>query len=432
MSKTILYGKTRTGKTKIWSAWVIENGKSGYPEIHYEWGMIDGKKQLTIDIIKSGMNEGKANETTPFEQAKLEIGRKAKKKSEEGYIDNLDRVNDQEQTIDFSKLISKETCFYKPKSNIDDKKLKKLEADNQAIFTVKRDGMAHIFRKSKAFGVEIYSRRMDLVTDKYPHLVESLDKLNDGTILLGEIILLRNGQDDFNGVSQICRSDAEKAIQRQKELGKVSYYIFDLAFYNGKNCMVSMKYDDRQNKIKQLTKQCGSEYIIPVEIINKTHQDAMIEVKERNLEGLVIWNKNATMNEGECLTQNGKAYRPNVLWKSKPRYELDAIARFSPGEGIGEYGKGKNSEKMKSVFLYQLDNDGNEVYISKCGGGFSDEQRALYTITDYPKVFRILYDSVQKDGSLRFPVFDIERDDKLVSECFMDEDIKKAMYKEES
>lgn len=451
MSKTVLYGKTRTGKTKIWSTWVVEKGESGYPEAHCEWGMIDGKKQLSIDIVKKGVNEGKANETTPLEQARLEIERKAKKKIEEGYLETLDSVDDQEQTIDFSKPFQKELCFYKPKNSIDDKKIAKLEANRSAVYTVKRDGMMHVVRKTKEFGVEIYSRRMDVVTAKYPHLVEALECVPYNFVLLGEIILDKGGKDNFNAVSSICRSDPEKAIERQEELGYVKYYVFDMAYMSGKGgspwlpCLLTNETYISRLDLFESNIECHLDDDAPVqlcEILNYdeskievplperrtdiTHKEALDIIKERGLEGLVIWNANAKMKEGEAFVWSGKAYRPSCLWKSKPRYELDAIARFDPDHNIGEYGIGKNNGKMKSVFLYQLDDEGNEIYISKCGGGFTDQQREYYTSAKYPKVFRILYDSIQKDGSLRFPVFDIEREDKTANECFLEDEIKKA------
>ncbi len=80
MDKIVLYQKAKTGKTKVWSGWIVLKGESGHPEINYEWGLTDGKKQLTIDIVSSGVNEGKANETTPSEQAILTLERKIRKK----------------------------------------------------------------------------------------------------------------------------------------------------------------------------------------------------------------------------------------------------------------------------------------------------------------------------------------------------------------
>jgi hypothetical protein len=429
-SKTVLYQKTRLGKIQLWKIWVEEKGKSGSPEVWIEHGLEDGKKQMTHDVISEGVNIGKANETTPFQQATLTMERKITKQKEKGYCDNQDDL-DKDLTVDFSQQFPKELCFYKPKNSIDNKKLKKLEDKGQIAFTVKHDGMMHIIRKSNEFGVEIYSRRMDLVTNKYPHLIKAFENLPDGTILLGEMILtgFNSHKEAFNAVSQICRSDPEKAIERQKELGKVSYYIFDVAFRYGKNWLTKMAWLTRLAEAKRLVKMCDSEYVMAAEVIEKPHKEALEEVKRRKLEGLVVWDKTGVMEDNGAFTLNGKAYRPNVLWKSKPKYEDDFIVRFDPKNGIGEYGKGKNNGKVKSVYLYQLDN-GEEIFLAKCGGGLSDVQRDFYTSAEYPRVWRVEYDSIQPEtGSLRYPVFNADRTlagDKNIEECLMSEEITQA------
>lgn len=455
MEKIELYGKTRTGKTKYWSAWVVERGASGHPEIHYEWGMVDGKKQLTVDVIDKGVNEGKANETTPLEQAKLTLDRKAKKKSEEGYTSNVDDTDNCNDSFDLSKRFPKELCFYKPKNSITENKIRELDKVGRAVYTVKRDGMMHIIRKTNELGVEIYSRRMDLMTDKYPHIVEELQNIPFSFVLLGEIILDKDGKDDFKSVSSICRSDPDKAIQRQKELGLVKYYIFDIAFMSGKGgspwlpCLLTnetyldridlfesnigchLKSDSHIQLCELLNYEPQSDGRFVHERFNgKSHKKCLKEMVDRGLEGLVVWDANGKMNEGEAYTLNGKAYRPNILWKSKPKYEDDFIVRFDPTNGIGEFGSGKNKNKVKSVYIYQIDENGNEVFLGKCGGGLSDQQRDFYTSSEYPRVWCIEYDSIQPGtGSLRFPVFKSDRtsnNDKLIEECLMSDAIKKA------
>ena len=428
--KTTLYQKTRTGKIQQWEIWVEKRGKSGFPEVWVEFGQVDGKKQTTFDIIKPGVNIGKANETTPVEQAGLEMARAITKQKEEGYCDTVEDAQ-REQTIDFDQELPKNLCWYKPKNSIDESKIVKLEKAGKLIKTVKRDGMMHVVRKTTSFAVEIYTRRMDAVTPSYPHLVPAFQKLPADTILLGEIILNNDGRDNFNGVSQICRSDPEEAQAKQDVLGKVSYYVFDVAIHNGVNCLTTMPYKQRLEIIDKLVKTMGSQYVLAVERINKTHAEAMKEVMKRKLEGLVLWDSEGIMGDGEAFTFNGKAYRPNMLWKSKPKYEDDFIVRWDPDHKIGDYGKGKNKGKIKNVFIYQIDDDENAICLGKCGGGLSDAQRDFYTdVSKFPRVWRIEYDSIQpKTGKLRFPVFNADRtlsNDKQMSECLMSDAIKAA------
>lgn len=435
LNETVLYQKTRLGKTQVWRTWVSnKNTKSGHPEVWIEHGQIDGVKQLTHDIITDGVNIGKSNETTPLDQALLILERRVTKQLESGY--SKDPPTDSDYDVDFSERMPKELCFYKPKNSIDQKKLDHLDSLGNAIYTVKRDGMMHVVRKTKLYGVEIYTRRMDLVTDNYPHLVRELLKVpHDDFILLGEIILDNSGADNFNGVSQICRSDPDKAIDKQKDLGLVSYYIFDIPYFNGKYNNSNIKYTDRLKLIDKYITSNTSNSIMRCETINANNKDALSIVKKRKLEGLVVWDASGLMNKNECLTMNGKAYRPNVLFKLKPKYEDDFIVRFDPDNDVGEYGSGKNHGKIKSVHLYQIDDSGEEIFISKCGGGLSDEQRDFYTSAKYPRVWRIEYDSIQsKTGSLRFPVFISDRTisgDKTINECHISDAIKQARQEED-
>jgi len=432
--KTVLYQRTRTGKIQQWCIWVKPKGDSGFPEVWIEHGQVDGKQQTTYDIIKEGVNIGKANETTPLQQAQLEMERAIRVQTEEGYETTIEKAQ-KVQTISFDKPFPKNLCYYKPKNSIDENKLAKLEKAKRAIFTVKRDGMMHIVRKTEKFGVEIYSRRMDLVTDKYPILAAAFDRLPNNTTLLGEIILDVDGKDNFRSVSSICRSDPAECISKQKELGAVSYYVFDVADYRGINLLQESAYETRLTYIDELVERIGNKSVKAVERINKPHAEALEEVKTRKLEGLVVWDADGKMPDGEAYTFNGKAHRPNVLWKSKPKYEDDFIVRWDPDKEIGDFGNGKNKNKIKNVFLYQLDKDGKEVYISKCGGGLSDEQRSFYTDTKkFPRVWKIEYDSIQPGtGSLRYPEFYDDRTllgDKTMEECCMSDAIKLAKEQE--
>jgi len=428
-----LFQNTQTGKIQQWRIWIEPTGDSGNPEVWIEHGLIDGKKQQTHDVIDKGVNEGKANSTSPLEQAVLMMRRRIKKQHEKGYVGDIDQLSGVK--FDPLEALPKNLCFYKPKNSITSKKLKELEQSGDYIYTVKRDGMMHIV-SNNINGIQIYSRRMDLVTDSYPHLTDPMGILPVGTVLLGEMVFIKNdGTDDFNLVSRICRSDADKAKQRQEEFGKLTFYIFDIAAFNGKELLTSRSYIERRIIIESLVEEINSPHIVMSERIDKRHVDAMREVRRRKLEGLVIFDAVATMDVAKAYTFTGKAERPNVLWKSKPKYEDDFIVRFDPENGIGEYGSGKNHGKLKSVYCYQLDENGQEIFLAKCGGGLTDEERSYYTDSLlFPMVWRVEYDSIQPGtGSLRFPVFAGDRTqngDKDLHECIMSDAIKIARSEE--
>lgn len=430
-----LYKKTRTGKVQQWKIWVKNDKSQEFPEVWTEYGLVDGKKQTTFDVIESGVNVGKSNETTPLQQAHLTMERKIVKQKEEGYRDTLDDTQE-DQDINMDEQFPKELCFYKPKNSIDSNKIKKLEKSGRLIITVKEDGFMYIIRKTKKFGVEIYSRRMELETNKFPHVAKEAEQLPDGIVLLGEMVLDNNEYHllSFKKASSICRSDPEKCLERQREFGKTSYKIFDVAFYNNKCMLTSKKYKERIKIAETLVNEIKSDFVGVVKQLDMAHNDAMKYVKENKREGLVLWDSDGIMEKGAAYTFNGKAYRPNVLWKSKPKFEDDFIVRWDVENGIGDYGSGKNKGKIKNVFLYQLDENGKEIYLGKCGGGLTDSNRDYYTDKGkFPRVWRIEYDGVQPGtGALRYPEFNADRTDvgdKDIGECIISDQIKEALGK---
>lgn len=81
---TTLYCASKSGKTKQWT--VHTEG----PEIVVTSGYVDGKLQ-EHRVLAVGKNIGKANETTPEQQALLEAQSKWNKKKDEGYEGSIIR-----------------------------------------------------------------------------------------------------------------------------------------------------------------------------------------------------------------------------------------------------------------------------------------------------------------------------------------------------
>jgi DNA ligase-1 len=92
-NKITLFGKSSTGKIKVWSGW-IESQDDKSADIVVEHGYIDGKKQQAVKHIRSGKNIGKSNETSPLMQAWSELDSTAEKKRDEGYRKDLQDCNE--------------------------------------------------------------------------------------------------------------------------------------------------------------------------------------------------------------------------------------------------------------------------------------------------------------------------------------------------
>lgn len=88
MTKTFptLYGLTSKGVVKSWKISVTQMPLEAV--ILVEHGQLHGKKQLSPESIRAGLNIGKSNETTPYEQACLEAESKWKKKHDANYTEH--------------------------------------------------------------------------------------------------------------------------------------------------------------------------------------------------------------------------------------------------------------------------------------------------------------------------------------------------------
>lgn len=87
MDKVTLYGLNKAGGFKVWSIWTEDD------KIFLEHGKLDGKLQTKIEAVK-GKNIGRANETTPAEQAELEAKSKINKQKDKGYREDKESLED--------------------------------------------------------------------------------------------------------------------------------------------------------------------------------------------------------------------------------------------------------------------------------------------------------------------------------------------------
>lgn len=449
-----------TGRNKKPQVWLIEINSSNLASYVVQWGTLGGKFQTTSDTPGSCGVIGHSDYQTPEEHAVFCMEREIRKKEEQGYVEYIDGVPMSEvaTSIDFSKPLPKNLCFYKPKKDIPDAKLSALFKNNRVVWTMKRDGMMHVAVKTKG-AWDIYTRRMDLVTEKFPHIIKALYKLNmpNDSILLGEMVFLRaDRRDDFVNTSRICRADVDLALAYQglgdfpkdaKEkviIGKLRYYVFDIAYLNRINIISTETVEKRLELLTSYFSKLGklrittgigmpademdkerivrsdmlwNEYIAPLQIILTDVGEDLNLAKAVGIEGFVVVDIFAKYGD-KAYSFDGKAQRPNGIWKRKPKYEEEFIISNT------YEGSGRNINKLGGLFIQQVHPDTEELIdCGKCGGGLSDEQRLdFWQRKDklIGKTIKVEFDSRQppKDGAyaLRFPVFKGFAD-KAAREC---------------
>ena len=200
-----LYKKTSTGATQMWSIGVDAN------TIIVNFGQVDGKIQRTEEVIKDGKNIGRANATTPAEQALAEATAKWEGKIKKGYVEDVSRAEAGEKDIDggYDCMLAhkfadhghkiKYPAYIQPKLN-----------GHRCLATIK-DGVA-----------TLWSRTRKPITS-CPHIVEELQQAYPtGYHEVDGELYNHLYKDNFEELASLIRQEvpAEKCTE-------VFYYVYD-------------------------------------------------------------------------------------------------------------------------------------------------------------------------------------------------------------
>jgi ATP-dependent DNA ligase len=440
----------RDGKADL--IWKIAQTGDSYKTQH---GQAEGSFQEFSDTPGTKGTEGTAAFVSAEDNCAFNIDREIRKKTENGYIEyeNGKPLTQQVTGLDFNKPLPKCFSSYKPQTSIEPKALEKLHKAKLDRYSRKYDGCCHVLTHHTN-GWEVYTRRMDKVTAKFPELIDQLNQLKQfgaGTIIVGELICLKsNGVDDFKSVSRFCRSDPDEArrLVTHGEIHEPIFIMFDTLFHNGKD-LSNKSYDERSKLLKTLPplqqvidyELATSEkpfYTNKFRIVSVDYFDLAPDTweafaKEKGWEGFVVTDGSAKPGN-KFYSFNGKANRPKGHHKLKPSYTEEIVAY------VGFKGGGKRLGGIGSVFTKQIHPDTGKFFdTGKMGSGFTEadlaeiekiwetmglpivekEKEALKYLNDNNGIVMELEYSERQPGTnkFRFPVFMRIRTDKGIEEC---------------
>jgi len=444
----------RTGE-RYWQIW-FEAPPGVAPEIVCSaWGAITNGKHKehgrTSDRPGSKGKEGTKAYVDAAANAAFHHERLIRKKVEEGYVevglDGRPMVGGgaKEATIDHSLWLPKNLCFSKPRNKAKPQQMQNLDEDGQILCTRKVNGMMVIAHVKEDGFVELYSRRLETLTNHFPHLTRALGPLGmcfpPKSILLFEAFLGDGlNKNDLLKVQSVMRSKSQRAIELQQDKGWVKFYLFRTPIWKGveiekeltcEECCYAIENGLHEKLMDWRDEEIDGQFLFGIENFEGTVPEALLIAEENGWEGWVCYQKGAKLGD-YSFGFHGKPDRPSCCWKLKPVQEDDFIAYWHPKAGtkkrpLGTYGSGKNSKRVGTLSLYQLDKDGNEVYICEVGSGLTDSQREKLVTADYPIVVQVLYDErsylLEGDGSnaLSLPRVAQIRTDKLPGECVNDQ-----------
>ncbi len=438
MTKWQEFRRERKGKVAL--VWKIrQDGASLFTSS----GIENGAFQEFSDTPGSKGKEGSKSFVNAVDNCHFNILREIRYKTEEGYIEwiNGKPVSEAVTSVDFSKHMAKAFTASKPQTDIEPDALKKLHKSGNALYSRKYDGNQCIAVRHD-FGWEIYSRRIDLITDRFPLHIELLtnSSFEVGTIITGEMICQKkDGTDDFKAISRVCRSDPPTArkLIADNEVPEPLFLMFDIVFHNGKD-LSDTKYKDR----RKLYESFSTNLIKPVEYHNVNPSNWQETAIKNGWEGFVVVDVESVPGD-KFYNFSGTAKRWKGSHKLKP-VRTEEMVMYAAVQGTGKRLKG-----IGAIFVAQKHPDTKEWFpCGKCGSGFTDEsldeleklcakmkipvlggeltQKGIDTElakidldNDPTLVVELEYNERQPGtNKLKFPVFMRIRDDKDKQECF--------------
>lgn len=293
--------------------------------------------------------------------------------------------------------------------------------NKELIFEPKVDGIRALCEVSPE-GMKFYSRNGHDLTAQFPEFKFRKAINAKHCILDGEIIVDdKKGFPNFNllqGRSQLA-DPAEITMHATEHPAR--YAVFDILSKNG-TALIKEPYVKRHTILHQTVKPMHA-----VELLSSTHEGKKLfaKMKKEKYEGVIAKDPNAVYSPGKRTT----AWQKVKLLKSAECVVL---------------GFTQEKKLISSLLLGLYDNDGNLIYASKVGTGFSQEKiDELYpkllkqkaakpaaenipffehmTLVKPKFVVEVKYLERTKSGALRHSSYLHLRDDKDPKECTLDQ-----------
>jgi bifunctional non-homologous end joining protein LigD len=216
------------------------------------------------------------------------------------------------------------------------------------IFEIKWDGfraIADVERKK----VELYSRNFISFNEHFPPIVEALKKLNLRVVLDGEVVVVdKKGKSHFQLL--------QNYLEHEKQ-GQLTYYVFDILSYNGKN-LCSIPLSKRKKILKKILPK--NKWIKYSDHIPQHGVKFFKAAQKMNVEGIIA--KDAT-----------SPYRPGkrtLEWqKIKIHMQQEAV--------IGGFTEPRGGRKKFGALVLGVYEGDKLIYIGHTGGGFNYESLSM-------------------------------------------------------
>ncbi|MBN2333939.1 non-homologous end-joining DNA ligase [Candidatus Bathyarchaeota archaeon] len=290
--------------------------------------------------------------------------------------------------------------------------------DPDWLFEVKWDGIRAIAYVGDS--LRIRSRNDNEVSHKFPELAELTELISDA-VLDGEIIVMKDGEVDFQAVAQRNQVTNPRDIEYLSAKHPATYVVFDILEKGGAS-LIDRPLDERLSILKSSLRQ--GRHIVQSMTVEMNGVDYYEAAAKKRLEGVMAKRRDSLYQPGA---------RSSDWLKIKRIKTCDCVVfGYTPGEGAREPSFG--------ALLLGLYDEGKPVYVGRVGTGFTDSdlvgvrntlnsirvEEPLFTDPDIPEgsawvkprlVAQVGYHEVTNDNRLRAPRFQGFRDDKPPELC---------------
>lgn len=359
----ILYSLTSTGATQIWFC-----ESDGHGRFRSTSGQKDGAKTCCEWTVCEGKNLGKANETSPAEQAEKEIAALYKKKKKDKYFDSEDELGEDR----FIKpMLAKQWEDYK----------EDIDWSEGVYISPKMDGLRAVIANNKA------TSRGGGVFVSFPHILREIEPVLEDypeLVLDGEVYTDKL-KTDFNKIISLAKQSKptnEDLIESEKWL---EYHVFDCpsapgGFHDRYKFLESLF--EKYFKGNKWIKLCKHKLIKKESEIDENLQKYI----EQGYEGLMV-----NIYDGEYFGKRSK----NILKYKLFQDEEFKITDVTEGVGNRSGMMGYISLVMKNGNTFDANARGNEELYTEI----------LKNKKNYiGKMATIRYQNLTPDGIPRFPV----------------------------
>lgn len=316
--------------------------------------------------------------------------------------------------------------------------------DKDWVFEVKWDGVRGTYVLDRRNNIQtLQARKGTSIKHRYPELIEAMGsaiQCENSVILDGEIVVLdETGKPNFQRHQQRMNVDYSRDIERLSKEIPATCYVFDILYLDGKN-LEDFGFLERRKILDSVIKS-GSKRVRISDFIDQDGVALFKQTAKMGLEGIVAKYKHGKYLEGT---------RSDNWLKIKSVLTQDCVViGYTPGEG--------NREGYFGSLILAANKDDKLRFVGHSGSGFGfDVLGRLYEklqemkvdecpIDHVPYVNRtpiwvipelvveVKFNGWTRNGIMRAPIFLRVRDDKLPSECIIEqpEDAKSAVQQAE-